>query len=109
VLPIGGLKEKALAAQAAGIQRVIAPKLNQQDIDDIPTHLRRDLDFVFADHVEQVLREALVPEAGRNGAGPGDRARSVAPRTGARATRPGTRDGTGGARKPARARSKTRP
>ena len=91
VLPIGGLKEKALAAQAAGIGRVIAPKLNQQDIDDIPAHLRKDLEFIFVDRVEQVLREALVPETGRNGAGPRDRARSAArapaPAARARATR----------------------
>jgi ATP-dependent Lon protease len=104
VLPIGGLKEKALAAQAAGIKRVIAPKLNQQDIDDIPAHLRKDLDFIFVDRIEQVLRVALVPEAGQNGAGPKDRVRSAA-----RGTRAGSsRDGAGSARKPARARSKPR-
>jgi ATP-dependent Lon protease len=90
VLPIGGLKEKALAAQAAGIERVIAPKLNEQDIDDIPAHLRKDIDFIFVDRVDRVLREALVPEGARNGAGPPDRARSAArrargPRTPARA------------------------
>ena len=62
VLPIGGLKEKALAAQAAGIERVIAPKLNQQDIDDIPEHLRKDLEFIFVDRIEQVLDNALEPE-----------------------------------------------
>jgi ATP-dependent Lon protease len=55
VLPIGGLKEKALAAQAAGIQRVIAPKLNEQDIEEIPEHLRKDLEFIFVERIEQVL------------------------------------------------------
>jgi ATP-dependent Lon protease len=92
VLPIGGLKEKALAAQDAGITRVIAPRLNQQDIDDVPAHLRKDLEFIFADRIDQVLREALVPEAGRNGAGPPERARSAARR----------------ARKPARAKPSRR-
>jgi ATP-dependent Lon protease len=106
VLPIGGLKEKALAAQAAGIERVIAPKLNQQDIDDIPAHLRKDLEFVFVETVEQALREALVPEAGRNGAGPRDRARSAAGRTRPAARKTPDRNGRGGARRPARARSK---
>jgi ATP-dependent Lon protease len=106
VLPIGGLKEKALAAQAAGIKRVIAPKLNQQDIDDIPAHLRKDLDFIFVDRIEQVLREALVPEAGQNGAGPRDRARSAARRSRTGATRSSTRDGAGATRKTARGRSK---
>jgi ATP-dependent Lon protease len=63
VLPIGGLKEKALAAQRAGIARVIAPKLNEPDLDDFPEHLLEDIDFVFADHIDKVLREALEPEA----------------------------------------------
>src|SRR5204862_1822866 len=45
VLPIGGLKEKALAAQRNGIAEVIAPKLNEQDVDEIPEHLRADMDF----------------------------------------------------------------
>jgi ATP-dependent Lon protease len=108
VLPIGGLKEKSLAAQATGIERVIAPKLNQQDIDDIPAHLRKDLEFIFVERVEQVLREALVPEAERNGAGPRDRARSAARRTRPRAGRSNSRDGASAARKPARPRAKPR-
>jgi ATP-dependent Lon protease len=65
VLPIGGLKEKALAAQAAGILRVIAPKLNEQDIEDIPEHLRKDIEFIFVERIEQVLTEALEPQDGR--------------------------------------------
>ena len=48
VLPIGGLKEKALAAQRAGITRVIAPRRNEPDLEDIPEHLRADLEFVWA-------------------------------------------------------------
>jgi ATP-dependent Lon protease len=80
VLPIGGLKEKALAAQAAGIERVIAPKLNQQDIEDIPAHLRKDLEFIFVDRIKQVLDNALEPEpAGRNGARPRAEARRRTP------------------------------
>jgi ATP-dependent Lon protease len=63
VLPIGGLKEKALAAQRAGIARVIAPKLNEPDIDEFPQHLLDDIAFIFVDHVDQVLKEALEPEA----------------------------------------------
>jgi ATP-dependent Lon protease len=71
VLPIGGLKEKALAAQDAGIERVIAPKLNEQDVEDIPEHLRKDIEFVFVERIEQVLKEALEPETGGpNGADP---------------------------------------
>ncbi len=59
VLPIGGLKEKALAAQRNGIRRVIAPALNEQDIDEIPEHLRKDLEFVFVSEIGEVLAAAL--------------------------------------------------
>ncbi len=62
VLPIGGLKEKALAAQRAEIARVIAPKLNQPDMEDIPAHLRGEMEFVFVDTIERVLDEALEQE-----------------------------------------------
>ncbi|MGI8413205.1 MAG: endopeptidase La [Solirubrobacteraceae bacterium] len=59
VLPIGGLKEKALAAQRYGLRRVIAPVLNAEDVEDIPTHLRKDLEFVFASTIDEVLDAAL--------------------------------------------------
>ncbi len=59
VLPIGGLKEKALAAQRNGIRRVIAPQLNDQDTDEIPEHLRKDLEFIFVSTVDEVLDAAL--------------------------------------------------
>ena len=64
VLPIGGLKEKALAAQRAGITRVIAPRRNEPDLEEIPDHLRRDMEFVWAGEVQDVLAAAL--EAPRN-------------------------------------------
>lgn len=66
VLPIGGLKDKALAAQRSGLRTVIAPERNEQDIDEIPAHLRRTLKFVFVSTVEQVLDAAL---AGRRQTG----------------------------------------
>jgi ATP-dependent Lon protease len=59
VLPIGGLKEKALAAQRAGITRVIAPRRNEHDVEDIPEHLRADLEFVWVSEIEDVLAAAL--------------------------------------------------
>ncbi|HYB29727.1 MAG TPA: endopeptidase La [Solirubrobacteraceae bacterium] len=59
VLPIGGLKEKALAAQRNGIRVVIAPALNEQDADEIPEHLRKDLQFRFVSTVEEALEVAL--------------------------------------------------
>jgi ATP-dependent Lon protease len=59
VLPIGGLKEKALAAQRHGIRCVIAPALNEQDVDEIPEHLRKDLEFRFVSEIGEVLDAAL--------------------------------------------------
>jgi ATP-dependent Lon protease len=61
VLPIGGLKEKILAARRAGIETIVCPKLNQKELDEVPTHLRRGLTFHLVDDVEEVLRLALVP------------------------------------------------
>jgi len=58
-LPIGGLKEKALAAQRGGIRCVIAPERNEQDVDEIPEHLRKDLSFRFVATVEEALEIAL--------------------------------------------------
>jgi ATP-dependent Lon protease len=65
VLPIGGLKEKALAAQRAGINRLIIPRRNEADIDDIPEHLRRRMKFVLVDKVDEVLEAALEKPARR--------------------------------------------
>ena len=59
VLPIGGLKEKALAAQRSGIKTVIAPARNEPDIEEIPEHLRAQLRFVFVQSVDEVLEAAL--------------------------------------------------
>jgi ATP-dependent Lon protease len=67
VLPIGGLKEKALAAQRNEITTIIAPALNERDIEDIPEHLRNDLEFVFVEEIGEVLSVALEPQASRNG------------------------------------------
>jgi ATP-dependent Lon protease len=59
VLPIGGLKEKALAAQRGGIRLVIAPELNRADADEFPEHLRNSLSLEFVSEIEQVLELAL--------------------------------------------------
>jgi ATP-dependent Lon protease len=66
VLPIGGLKEKALAAQRAGINRLIVPRRNEPDIDDIPEPLRRKMKFTLVDHVDEVLDAALQKRARRS-------------------------------------------
>jgi ATP-dependent Lon protease len=65
VLPIGGLKEKALAAQRAGIRRVIAPRQNRDDAEDFPPTLLKAVEFVWVDSIDRVLREALEPDGPR--------------------------------------------
>jgi ATP-dependent Lon protease len=55
VLPIGGVKEKVLAARRAGIHRVILPQGNKKDLRDLPDHVRQEMQFHFVDRVEQVL------------------------------------------------------
>jgi ATP-dependent Lon protease len=62
VLPIGGLKEKVLAAHRAGIKTIILPRRNERDLDDIPPELRAELTFVPVDRVEEVLEAALEPQ-----------------------------------------------
>jgi ATP-dependent Lon protease len=62
VLPIGGLKEKALAAQRNGITRIIAPKLNEPDLSEFPPNLLKNMDFLFVDSIDRVLDEALEGE-----------------------------------------------
>jgi ATP-dependent Lon protease len=59
VLPIGGVKEKVLAARRAGIHRVILPRENQKDLRDLPESVRREIEFEFAERVEDVLTAAM--------------------------------------------------
>jgi ATP-dependent Lon protease len=61
VLPIGGVKEKVLAAHRAGIRRVILPKRNEADLEDVPEELRRELTVIPVDVVEEALAAALAP------------------------------------------------
>ncbi len=65
VLPIGGLKEKTLAAKRAGIKQVIVPKRNQKDLPDIPDEVKNSLKFHFVENVDQVLEIALSMGRGR--------------------------------------------
>jgi ATP-dependent Lon protease len=60
ILPIGGVKEKVLAARAAKINTVILPKLNERDLIDVPEPIKRDMQFYFMEHVEDVLKIALL-------------------------------------------------
>ena len=59
VLPVGGVKEKVLAARRAGIKTVILPRRNESDLEDIPEEVRKEIAFVFVDTVDEVLQHAL--------------------------------------------------
>ena len=59
VLPVGGIKEKVLAAHRAGIRTVILPRRNERDLEDVPAELRQEITFRLADDADQVLEEAL--------------------------------------------------
>ena len=59
VLPIGGLKEKALAAKRMGINKVIVPLRNKKDLEDIPKYIKKDMEFIFAETMDDVLKFAL--------------------------------------------------
>ncbi|MEK4004766.1 endopeptidase La [Paenibacillus sp. FSL H3-0333] len=63
VLPIGGLKEKSLAAHRAGYKKILMPKDNERDLKDIPESVRNDVEFVPVSHMDQVLKHALVDHA----------------------------------------------
>jgi ATP-dependent Lon protease len=59
VLPVGGIKEKILAAHRAGIKKVILPKENERDLEDVPEDVRSELEFVTVETIEDVIKEAL--------------------------------------------------
>jgi ATP-dependent Lon protease len=59
VLPVGGIREKCVAAARAGIRRILLPARNRRDFDDIPEAARRDLEFVWLDHVDDALAAAF--------------------------------------------------
>ena len=63
VLPVGGIPTKVLAAHRLGIKRVILPKANVADLDEIPDEVRADLEIVLVESMDQVLEAALRPES----------------------------------------------
>ncbi len=62
VLPVGGIRDKVLAAHRAGIKHIILPRDNEPDLEEIAPEVRQDIEFVLADHVDDVLNTALHPE-----------------------------------------------
>jgi ATP-dependent Lon protease len=63
VLPVGGIKEKVVAAAAAGITRVMLPARNKRDYDDIPEEVRNTLEFIWLEKVDDAVAQALTPDA----------------------------------------------
>jgi ATP-dependent Lon protease len=64
VLPVGGIKEKVLAAHRAGIKRIILPKANEKDLKEVPQEVRDDLTFIFVERIEEVLPSAFDSDLG---------------------------------------------
>ncbi len=60
VMPIGGLKEKVLAARRAGIKTIIIPEKNKNDLEDVPEDVKKEMNFIFADTIDQVINNALI-------------------------------------------------
>ena len=65
VLEIGGVKEKVVGAHLAGLKKIILPKHNKKDLEEIPEYVTKDLQFVFVDQVEEVLSESLLQKESR--------------------------------------------
>jgi ATP-dependent Lon protease len=71
VLPVGGIKEKVLAAHRAGVKRVVLPERNRKDAVDIPQSVRDELEIIFVSRIEETLRATLEPQAVPTFVGPG--------------------------------------
>jgi ATP-dependent Lon protease len=78
VLPVGGVKEKVLAAYRAGIREIVLPEENEKDLEDILKDVRDEMTFHFVDHMDAVLSRALVGEPDSEvAAAPGDTATGI--------------------------------
>jgi ATP-dependent Lon protease len=75
VLPIGGFKEKVLAAHRAGLRTILIPKENEKDMVEIPRKVKRDLNFVFVERMDEVLPVALSQKLSKGGISSGKRSR----------------------------------
>jgi len=62
VLPVGGIKMKVLAAHRAGLTTVILPKRNEQDLEELPDDVQKDMTFVPVERIDEALKEGLIPD-----------------------------------------------
>ncbi|MGC8718040.1 MAG: S16 family serine protease, partial [bacterium] len=63
ILPVGGIREKVLAAHRAGLKTVILPKENRRDLDEVPNLVKEDIEFIFIEHADEAINMALlIPE-----------------------------------------------
>jgi ATP-dependent Lon protease len=85
ILPIGGVKEKILAAHRAGLKTVMLPKRNEIDLEDVPDEVRKDIEFVFIDTIDEAIETALKPKKKR-------KSRSASQNKGARSTKSKTNE-----------------
>jgi len=60
VLPVGGIKEKVLAAQRAGVKKMILPLENKKDLIDIPKKIKKEMHFIFVEEIKNMFNESLV-------------------------------------------------
>jgi len=60
ILPIGGVKEKVLAAQRAGVKKMILPLPNKKDMIDVPKKIKKEMQFIFVEEIKEVFKHALV-------------------------------------------------
>jgi ATP-dependent Lon protease len=63
VLPVGGIKEKVLAAQRAGVKKMIIPAASKKDLIDIPKNVKEDMEFIFVEEIGEVFKHALAKPA----------------------------------------------
>jgi ATP-dependent Lon protease len=87
ILPVGGVKEKILAARRARLDTVVLPRLNGKDLQDLPDYVRRDMRFELAEEVDAVLKLALLPARKESPARPEPRLTSAKPASAARGRR----------------------
>src|ERR1019366_4059802 len=78
VLPVGGIKEKVVAAHRAGIKRVMLPARNRRDFEEIPEEARKELEFVWLERVDEAVSSALEPAISDNEASADDTVRRLA-------------------------------